>query len=115
MHTILEANKYCLKPIHGIYGLNNCPQIEGIYLFFGGDKEVRNHTSIFTIGLVSFSRGLKFGLPPLKTVGLISSSFILDCFLFFFFHGTLSSMFFPPSEAKNNVGNEHAIRCLIAF
>lgn len=30
LHTISGANKYCLKPIHGIYGINNCPQRESI-------------------------------------------------------------------------------------
>lgn len=84
LHTISGANKYCLKPIHGIYGMNNCPQIEEIYPLVRIKKSDRNHTLNLTIGLVSSSRGLKVGLPPLKNVGLISSSFILGCFFFFF-------------------------------
>lgn len=73
LRTISEANKYCLKPTHGVYGLNNCPQIKGIYPLVGIKKSDRNHTLNFTIALVSSICGLKFGLPPLKNVGLIFS------------------------------------------
>lgn len=101
LRTISEANKYCLKPSHGIYGLNNCPQIKGIYPLVGIKKSDRNHTLNFTIDLVSSSCSLKCGLPPLKNMGLIFSSFILG---FFFFSGTLSSIFFPHHKQRKRLG-----------
>lgn len=74
-----EVNRYCLKPVHGLYGLNDCPSVEGIYSLTGINNSARNHTLHFNMVWVSSSFVLKFASPALKNVGLIFPSFILDC------------------------------------
>ena len=97
--------------------------MEGICPWFGVRKSARTHTLNFSTGCLSFSNGLNFGFPVLKNVGLVFPSFIWYCsFLNFNIYiyvyislYTYIYMKYILSQVKIEVGNEHAIRGLIAF